>query len=67
MWGKDTPGREKGKGKGLEAGLAWHVLEITRRPVWLEGPEVWEEQRGERVGCHTVQGLMSQVRNWLLF
>lgn len=48
MWGKDTPGREKGKGKGLEAGLAWHVLEITRRPVWLEGPEVWEEQRGER-------------------
>lgn len=51
--GKDTPGRENSKDEGLEAGLVWHVQEIPRRPVWVEGHEEWEEQRAKRVGCHT--------------
>lgn len=53
VWGKDTPGRENSKDEGLEAGLVWHVQDIPRRPVWVEGHEEWEEQRAKRVGCHT--------------
>lgn len=44
MRGKGTPGRENSKYKGLEVGLAWQVQGITRRPVWVEWHEEWEEK-----------------------